>query len=111
MIIKDDNRFRNFDDFEKHVLAASGAMQAVSVDVDHVTPCRRCRAEWHGGIVLLDGEVDIYVDSEGLEIIADDPRIAISAWLGMNGHDLLSERIPDSMYAIRELRWASGLQG
>lgn len=111
MIIKDDNRFRNFDDFEKKVLAAAEAMKAESVEVNQPSICTRCGCEWHGGIALMDGEVDIYVDSEGLEINADDPWNAISAWLGMNGHDLLSERIPDSMYAIREMRWASGLQG
>lgn len=108
MVIKDDNRFKSFDEFERLMLQAGEALRAAEITVNDDIPCARCGKEWHAGLSFEEDTVDVFVDAEGVEINADDARKAINTWLTLNGLSIQGGLIPDGIYEMRQQRWASG---
>lgn len=84
MVIKDDNRFEGFDDFERRMLHAAEALGAVDVTVNEGAMCPRCGLIWHSGLSFTEDTVNVLVDAKGVEISAEDPLKAINIWLLLN---------------------------
>lgn len=108
MVIRDDNRFAGYDDFEAQMLKVGEALGAEMTEVNEDTPCPRCGNEWHAGMSFEEDTVDVFVDSDGLEINADDPAKALNTWLIMTGQAPLGTLIPACTHDMRTHRWASG---
>lgn len=108
MVIHDDNRFKSFCEFEALMLQVGEALGAAEITVNDDIPCARCKKEWHAGLSFEEDTVDVFVDSDGIEINADDPMKAINTWLALNGQSIHGGLIPAGTYEMREKRWASG---
>lgn len=108
MVIKDDNRFQSFYEFEMLMLQVGEALGALEIAVNNDIPCPRCGSEWHAGLSFNEDTVDVFVDAEGIEINADDPQKAVNTWLVLNGHGVMGALIPAGTYEMRQQRWATG---
>lgn len=108
MVIKDDNRFASFYEFEAQMLKVGEALGAAEIIAHDDIPCPRCGNEWHAGMSFAEDTVDVFVDSDGLEINADDPAKALNTWLIMTGQAPLGTLIPTCTHDMRTHRWASG---
>lgn len=108
MFIKDNQFFKDFDDFERRAIAVASALTVDNIEINQPLPCRMVRFNWHCGITFLSGSnVDIFVDSEDVELISDDAQAAVDVWMGFFGEPR-GGNIPAEVYAMRENRWATG---